>query len=291
MKKSYTFGQTLWFTLSALLLVTACIGEDMSSCAQYSVVTKVVDEEGNQIPTSSVRTLKAYLFLNGKFSEVLTSDANGRFNIAFESNTAASLVVLGATDSDCVAFHAPQKGEDIGNISLELTGNKEGSADTKSRVYYGRYDYAAQDRATNQSILLVVKNQQARICVVVKHLQAAYGNDNNYRVSLSGFRNALTFYGKPRGELIEYTPEVRFNASNHLESDAVNTFPTQADDHVEVSVYSGGTLLLQSDEDGDGNAISLAAGDDKVLVLDCSQPGMQIQVVSWGEYTQEIIMP
>lgn len=287
MMNRYVFRHPLWIALLLLLSVVSCIFDDMSHCAQYTIAAKIVDTQGNQIPPSSVNCLKAYLFINDKFSRVVYSDADGRFNVAFGDTPSASLVVLGATDAECVVLYSPTVGEDISNISLELA---EG-ADAEAQVYYGRYDYKSDGQPSTQTITLVVQNQQAHLRVIVKNPQQSYGNGDDFHIRLSGFRKSLSFQGETKGDIIEYTPKVWFNSNNHLESETVSTLPTQANDRIEVAMYKDAELILQSDKDENGNAISLAAGDDKVLILDCSQPDMFIRVTTWEEYVQEVIMP
>ena len=285
--------QLLLLSLLALLAVS-CIGESFESCVQYAVTAKPVDPNGNQLPDSVLGHLKAYLFLDGKFDHTVTAEPDGRFLISFDKNGSASLVGVGLSSVDSAEVHTPQYGDDIASLSVSVLKDSVTNGYTlPSRIFYGNYKYAAASSRAESSVdtTFVMSNQKASIHVVVKQLTDFFGESSNYQIVLSGFRSSMSYSGEPTGDLIEYRPSASFNSLKYFVSEAVNVFPLKSGDTVAVSIYRGSTLIWYSEKTETGNAITISAGDDKAIIVDCGRKDLTLSVMAWNDFLQKIVFP
>ena len=277
-----------------LLLFASCIDEDNSNCVQYSVTPSAVDSTGKAIPAVVKGNLQAYLFINGKFDRIVTSEVDGSFKVSYDGKAGtASLVTIGKTSADSVNVHNPIEGEDIGNMAISvLIDPKSGGYTLPSSLYYGRYDYDSQQaRSKPVDTTLVMVNKPIILRVVVKSLKETFGDYSDYSVVISGFRTTMTFSGEITGDPIEYTPEYVYNSSNQLVTDPIRALPTKKGDYVTVSVYRGNNSIWSTALDENGNYVRLKSGEDKVLIVDCGRKTIFMTVKAWDQYTQEIVIP
>jgi hypothetical protein len=183
---------------------------------------------------------------------------------------------------------APAVGDNIDNVSVKLSPVSRAAvsgAFSPTYLFYGRFDYTSANKGSASLASISLYNQHARLHVVVNNLQARYGT-GNYTLKLEGFRNGITFTGKVSGDSVVYTPGGSFDGSGNYVSEAVSTLPTMTGEYVTLTVYKDGNQLMQSGTDSGGNKVTLAAEDDKALVVDASSGGITLQVVPWSDYIQ-----
>jgi hypothetical protein len=290
MRYRTTLPFCLLFMLPALLVVS-CIDENNSNCVQYAVTTQLVDKAGAVLPDSTVGNVKAYLFLNNKFDRIVTAESSGKYLISFDGNAKATLVAFGNMNSDSVNIHTPNEGDDISTVSVGLlaTRSSANSLSTPTYLFYGQFNYASTSSGSTTTALLPMYNQHARVHVVVRHLFSKYGT-GNYQIVLQGFRDAITFDGTITGDSVTYTPTITFDKDENYTSDGVNTLPTKDGEYVTVSMYKDGQMLWQTSTDSDGSIITVAAQDDKCMVIDVQRMDIVLQVMPWSEYQQSTVI-
>ncbi|WP_036878272.1 FimB/Mfa2 family fimbrial subunit [Xylanibacter oryzae] len=288
----YAFKYLILVAVTILLQVS-CIDENNDNCVQCSVVTSPKDSIGRILPDSVKGNMQAYLFINGKFDRIVTSDADGSYKISYDSGAgSATLVTIGSSSKDSAIVYTPKYGDDISKMSYSVLKDKtDGGYTLPSSLYYGRYDCTMTRGGTTVDTTIVLSNQPAILRVVIKQLKESFGNYDDYKVVLSGFRSNLTFSGEVTGDSIIYTPPAHFNDNNEFVTAPVRTFPTKKGEYVTVSIYRGDKLIQTLDRDINGKKLSVGAGSDVVLVLDCFRNDMTMTVMPWKDYIQDVVIP
>jgi len=274
------FYQLLAVMMSALLGLASCINEDDSQCVQYTIMTKVVDSNGNTLSDTVAGRLHAYLFLDGKYDHTVTAEPDERFLLSFDGSKKASLIIVGSkTGGTNIA--PPYEGEDIDSVMVH-TSSPEG-------VYYGQFDYTSQNHDSISSVTVKLVEMHAVLRVAVRELHEYYGN-GNFSVKLSGLRNSLSYDGAVTGDSITYSPTSSFISDEVLLTDSVNTLPTATNETVTIGIYKNGEQIWRSNEDNTGKTITLNAGDNKVVTIDCGYQTFGFTVLSWNSFLQSVIM-
>lgn len=130
---------------------------------------------------------------------------------------------------------------------------------------------------------------RAHVHVLVKDLNAVFGNSGTYSVKLSGLHSSFTFAGTSDGDSITATPTVMFLENGDLLSSKVSTWPTKKGESVTLTILKDGNPIWTSNLDSNGKPVALSAGDDKVFMVDCSQIKLNITVLAWSKYSQNQI--
>ena len=263
-------------------------GGEQPTTVQYTLTTQYVDKDGHALSNKIVNGVDAFLFVNNLFYQSVSPGTDGKYVVSFDSGDQASLVVLGNVANDSLQVVAPAVGDNIDNVSVKLspvTRSAVSGAFSPTYLFYGRFDYTSANKGSASLASISLYNQHARLHVVVNNLQARYGT-GNYTLKLEGFRNGITFTGKVSGDSVVYTPGGSFDGSGNYVSEAVSTLPTMTGEYVTLTVYKDGNQLMRSGTDSGGNKVTLAAEDDKALVVNASGGGITLQVVPWADYIQ-----
>jgi len=264
----------------ASLCLSSCSKGDDSQCVQYVIIPKLVDSNGKALPDTIAESLCAYLFLNGKFDHIVTTESNGHFLLSFDGSKKASLVIVGSSINGTNVAQ-PSFGEDIDSVMVNTS--------SPENLYYGQFDYISQVHDSIKSVEVKLVNMRATIRVAVRGLHKYYGN-GNFSVKLSGLHNALTYDGRITGDSVAYTPNVSFINDEQLLTDSVNTLPTAQNEAVNIGIYKNGTIIWQSSEDSSGNTIKLNPGDNNVVTIDCGYRIFGFTVLSWNKFLQNVDM-
>ena len=290
--------------LPLLSLLASCINDDYSDCVQCSVIVSQTDSIGNALTAKVKGNMMAYLFIDGKFDRVVTSDPDSSYKISYDGrNGNASLVAIGSSDKDSAQIFTPAVGSDMNSISVSVKRDPiTGEYILPSSLYYGTYAISSQSAGMSAVYgNIVMKKKPATVHVVIRQLKEFFG-DRNYKVVLSGFRSTMTFAGQITGDSIEYSPSAVFDTSNQLVTSSINTFPTMQNEYVTVSVFSNPDgsgksrssmtqLIWSINRDSYGNRVTLNSGDDKVIIVDCSSTQLILNVMPWSEYLQHVVIP
>ncbi|WP_237072221.1 FimB/Mfa2 family fimbrial subunit [Prevotella herbatica] len=291
--------------LPLLSLLASCINDDYSNCVQYSLIVSQTDSVGNALGEAVKGNMMAYLFIDGKFDRIVTSDPDGSYKISYDGRLGnASLVAIGSSNKDSAQVFTPAVGTDMNSMSVSVKRDSvTGEYLLPSSLYYGTYDISSQAAGSGAVYgNIVMKNKPARLHVVIRQLKQYFG-DRDYRVELSGFRSKMTYSGKITGDSIVYSPSSSFEGSDQLVTNPINTFPTQDGEYLTVSVYgdtpeSAGksraldkTFIWDTNRDIDGKLVTLNSGDDKVIIVDCSSRKLVLTVMPWAVYTQHVVIP
>ena len=290
--------------LPLLSLLASCINDDYSDCVQCSVIVSQTDSIGNALTAKVKGNMMAYLFIDGKFDRIVTSDPDSSYKISYDGrNGNASLVAIGSSDKDSAQIFTPAVGSDMNSISVSVKRDPlTGEYILPSSLYYGTYAISSQ--AAGVSTVygnIIMKKKPATVHVVIRQLKEYFG-DRDYKVVLSGFRSTMTFAGQITGDSIEYSPSAVFDTSNQLVTSSINTFPTMQNEYVTVSVFSNPDgsaksrssmtqLIWSTNRDSYGNRVTLNSGDDKVIIVDCSSKQLILKVMPWSEYLQHVVIP
>jgi hypothetical protein len=272
------------FTMTVVLCLPSCINENDSMCVQFDVGHQLVDTAGAVLPDSLIGRLKAYLYLDGKFSNIVTSSSDGRFQISFYKNSTASLVLIASPRKDSIDINEPKVGDDIDNYALSVN-----SISGFDDFYYGRFDYTPNSSNSQWQTVTNLTNMRAHVHVLVKDLNTVFGNEGTYSVKLSGLHSSITFAGTADGDSITATPAVTFLINGDLLSDKVSAWPTKNGESVTLAILKDGNPIWVSNLDSSGKPVKLYAGDDKVFLVDCSQMKLNITVLTWSKYSQNLI--
>jgi hypothetical protein len=277
-------------SITLLLLLTAsCIDESHIGCVQYAIATQLVDTKGNPMGESVSEPTLAYLFLNDKFDHVVTSESDGRYLISFDENSKASLVVFGNMNTDSFRICTPNVGDDISETSVNLipkTRVSELQDIYTAHLYYGRYDYTADSAGSTKVVLLPLLDRQVKLHVVVQGLRETYG-EGDYKIVLEGLHNAVAFDGTVIGDSVSYHPTASFANNGDLVSETLRTLPTKTGEAVMLSIYKGDSELWHSSLDSDGKQITLAGGEDKVVVINVARREFSMVVEPWSDYLNQ----
>ena len=290
--------------LPLLSLLASCINDDYSDCVQCSVSVSRIDSIGNALVTEVKGNMMAYLFIDGKFDRIVTSDPDSSYKVSYDGrNGNASLVAIGSSDKDSAQIFTPAVGSDMNSISVSVKRDPiTGEYILPSSLYYGTYAISSQSAGMSAVYgNIVMKKKPATVHVVIRQLKEFFG-DRNYKVVLSGFRSTMTFAGQITGDSIEYSPSANFDAANELVTSSINTFPTMQNEYVTVSVFSNpdnsaksrsslSQLIWSTNRDNHGNRVTLNSGDDKVIIVDCSSKQLILNVMPWSEYLQHVVIP
>ena len=290
--------------LPLLSLLASCINDDYSNCVQYSLTVSQTDSIGNALTAEVKGNMMAYLFIDGKFDRIVTSDPDSSYKVSYDGrNGNASLVAIGSSDKDSAQIFTPAVGSDMNSISVSVKRDPiTGEYILPSSLYYGTYAISSQSAGMSAVYgNIVMKKKPATVHVVIRQLKEFFG-DRNYKVVLSGFRSTMTFAGQITGDSIEYSPSAVFDTSNQLVTSSINTFPTMQNEYVTVSVFSNPDgsgksrssmtqLIWSTNRDSYGNRVTLNSGDDKVIIVDCSSKQLILNVMPWSEYLQHVVIP
>ena len=290
--------------LPLLSLLASCINDDYSNCVQYSLSVSQTDSVGNALAAEVKGNMMAYLFIDGKFDRIVTSDPDSSYKVSYDGrNGNASLVAIGSSDKDSAQIFTPAVGSDMNSISVSVKRDPiTGEYILPSSLYYGTYAISSQSAGMSAVYgNIVMKKKPATVHVVIRQLKEFFG-DRNYKVVLSGFRSTMTFAGQITGDSIEYSPSAVFDTSNQLVTSSINTFPTMQNEYVTVSVFSNPDgsgksrssmtqLIWSINRDSYGNRVTLNSGDDKVIIVDCSSKQLILNVMPWSEYLQHVVIP
>ena len=290
--------------LPLLSLLASCINDDYSDCVQCSVIVSQTDSIGNALTAKVKGNMMAYLFIDGKFDRIVTSDPDSSYKVSYDGrNGNASLVAIGSSDKDSAQIFTPAVGSDMNSISVSVKRDPiTGEYILPSSLYYGTYAISSQSAGMSAVYgNIVMKKKPATVHVVIRQLKEFFG-DRNYKVVLSGFRSTMTFAGQITGDSIKYSPSANFDAANQLVTGSINTFPTMQNEYVTVSVFSNPDgsgksrssmtqLIWSINRDSYGNRVTLNSGDDKVIIVDCSSKQLILNVMPWSEYLQHVVIP
>ena len=109
------------FAVTAAWCLPSCINENDSMCVQFDVGHQLVDTTGTVLPDSLTGRLKAYLYLDSKFSNIVTASSDGRFQISFYKNSAASLVLIASPKNiGNIELTEPKVGDNINDYALSV---------------------------------------------------------------------------------------------------------------------------------------------------------------------------
>lgn len=273
------------FVMTTALCLSSCIYENDSMCVQFNVAHQLVDTAGTVLPDSLTEGLKAYLYIDGKFSHIITTSNDGRFEISFYKNATVSLVLMAfPQNTGNTGLKEPEVGDSIENHALNIS-----SVSDFESFYYGRFNYTPNSSKEIERPLISLNNMRARVHVWVKKLNAMFGDKGKYTVELSGLHSSFTFAGNTDGDWIIATPAVKFIDNGDILSDKVNTWPTKEGESITLSILRDGNTIWKSNLDSTGKPVTLSAGDDKVFMVDCSQMNTGITVLPWSKYSQNLI--
>ena len=291
--------------LPLLSLLASCINDDYSNCVQCSLIVSQTDSVGKALGEDVKGNMMAYLFIDGKFDRIVTSDPDGSYKISYDGKLGnASLVAIGSSNKDSAQVFTPAVGTDMNSMSVSVKRDSvTGEYLLPSSLYYGTYAISSQTAGSGAVYgNIVMKNKPARLHVVIRQLKQYFG-DRDYRVELSGFRSKMTYSGKIMGDSIVYSPSSSFEGLDQLVTKPINTFPTKEGEYLTVSVYgdapvTGGksralakSLIWDTNRDIDGKLVTLNSGDDKVVIVDCSSRDLVLRVMPWSEYIQHVVIP
>lgn len=285
---------SLLLLCAAIVLPAACgIVEDGSMCVQYAVVPKPVTKAGEALPDTLTGGMKAYLFIDGRFSRTVEPERDGRYLVSFDGRGKASVVFFAARKADTTTVRTPAEGERMEAAAVKAGGLARAGAqaqDSLSGIYYGRYDYESAAGDGNIQISVPVSNRCARIRVVLKRVAEYYGKADGYTLSISGLRGSLTYDGTVTGDSVVYNPPATFDAEGRLCTAPLTVLPNATGEHVTLTLYKDGRILWQSGVDQDRKPVTLNAGDDVVMIADVERNDMFIQVMTWQQYKQDTVI-
>jgi len=168
-----------------VLPLSSCVnGSGVDCVLSTSVIPQLLDSSGTILSDSLLDNAKAYLYLNSKFSQIVTADSLGRYDIDFSESDKTTLVVFGNMNSDSVNVSTPNKDDDISNTSLSLLSSTKGiSYACPSNLFYGEYEFTSSDSKGSEKVVLDMYNKRATLRIAINNLQKYYGEGSN---SLSG---------------------------------------------------------------------------------------------------------
>src|SRR5574344_2950409 len=263
---------------------------------EYHVSPKIVDVSGSSSFISQLQSLKAYLFIDGIFSQIVTAGQDGKYSFQVSSSFSGSaqVVAIGTSSTDSLQMDTPVAGDSISRLYFGVRQTRDGVP--PYLLYYGKYQgrtvtTRAADLITLQvDTTLTMSARNVTLHLIIQHITDFISDASSCRVVVSGFRNKISFEGLVCGDSVSYTPVMTFDsASNHV-STPILTLPTMTGDRVKVSVYDHDELVWYTDTDDDGNAVTLQGGDNKALVINCRRSTITMHPVPWGEYAQYITM-
>jgi len=288
-KRTGNIFKMLSIALLSVTWLTSCIYETDSNCMLYTIKPCLEDNSGAQRNDTAVKRIVAYLFTRSKFEREVEAQSNGDFIVSFDKNVNTALLLWGYPSTDSLMVNIPKVDESINDVSLSLLSSMGNTV--PDGLYYGRYDYkpSAQKPAGNE-ISVAMHTERAAVHVVVENLTEMYGSGGSYGIEISGFRNFVAFNDTIGGDSVTYNPKASFDTKNNLCSDAVYTLPTKIGEGVTVTIYRNDKLIWQSAKDSDGNAATLASGDNKALVVDVEKRGVGFQIMSWNDYVVSTVI-
>lgn len=279
---------------AAIVLPAACgIVEDGSMCVQYAVVPKPVTKTGQVLSDTLTAGMKAYLFIDGRFSRTVEPERDGRYLISFDGTAKASLVFFAATKADTATVRTPAEGERMEAAAVKAGGLTRAGVqgqDSLSGIYYGRYDYSSPTGSADLQVAVPVSNRCARIRVVIKRIVEYYGKGGGYTLSITGLRGSLNYDGTVTGDSVTYTPSAAFDAEGKLCTAPLKVLPNAMGEHLTLTLYKDGKMLWQSGVDQNRKPVTLSAGDDVVMIADVERNDMLIQVMTWQQYKQDTVI-
>lgn len=301
MRKLHRILNPMLFVL-LLFTVSDCI-TDNGSCGEYKVGIRMTNKSGVLLPDSIVNTIRMYMFVGGKYSYEVQMESGNNCFVSFDNSQPMQLVAIGAGANDSMSLVPPVVGDNINSICVRLQpiANKIAKINnaktryladkraTSCYLFYGDFNYNSNDTVKDSAKqTLTVINKNARIHIVVNNLLTMIG-EGKYSVRLDGFRNAMAFDGTIKGDNISYQPEGGFDSNGKFITDVINAFPTLPTDVVIFTLYKDGNRIFSTSKDASGNTIKLNPGDDKAIVVDFGNNGMNIKVIPWNEENNKII--
>ena len=224
-----------------------------------------------------VRHMKAYLFIDGRFSRTVEPERDGRYLISFDGTAKASLVFFAATKADTATVRTPAEGERMEAAAVKAGGLTRAGVqgqDSLSGIYYGRYDYSSPTGSADLQVAVPVSNRCARIRVVIKRIVEYYGKGGGYTLSITGLRGSLNYDGTVTGDSVTYTPSAAFDAEGKLCTAPLKVLPNATGEHLTLTLYKDGKMLWQSGVDQNRKPVTLSAGDDVVMIADVERNDM-----------------
>jgi hypothetical protein len=270
-------------------LLSSCIYDGDAGCMQYIIKPVIESKGGVQQNDTTVKIIKAYLFRDGKYEREVEPESNGSFIVDFTKGQNSSLSLFGYPSADSLNEITPKTDDAIASSAVTLsalTGN------TAPRgLYYGRFDYTqSTPAAKGKEISVAMLRERASVHVVVENLTEMYSSGGDYRIELSGLRNAASYDGTIGGDSVTYVPDAAVDNKNNLCSKAECTLPTKQGEGVTVTIYRNNSLIWQSSKDAQGNEATLLSGDDKALIVDIERRNAGFQVMQWSDYVVSTVI-
>ncbi len=271
------------------VLLSSCIYDGDTGCMQYIIKPVLESKGGVQQNDTTMKIIKAYLFRDSKYEREVKPESNGSFIVDFTKGQNSSLSLFGYPSADSLNEIIPKTGDAIASSAVTLsalTGN------TAPRgFYYGRFDYTqSTPAATGKEISVAMLRERASVHVVVENLTEMYGSGGDYRIELSGLRNAASYDGTTGGDSVTYVPDAAVDNKDNLCSKAECTLPTKQGEGVTVTIYRDGSLIWQSSKDAQGNEATLLSGDNKALIVDIERRNVGFMVMQWSDYVVSTII-
>jgi len=296
--KKYTF---ILFSLMPLL-ISSCIYEDRSDCAQATFIVDAVDTLGHELPSTVVSTQYVYFFEDNKFVREIPLDESGKYLLTYKGKSNVTLVAWGNLSSDSINVPSLAVGEDISALSLSLNQNSEGYSTGAPDLYSGVKDSLTESLSggQNQVIELQMKSRVATLKVTANNLQKIFGTSSatvssqasvrasdDYYIEVRSPYNQLSFSGEPQGDPQIYLPNSSFNSSDSFSTNAFHIIPG-GKEPLELFIFKGNTELFSTTTDSSGLPLILKAGESKKIEITFTKLNVVVQILPWTTVSQDV---
>lgn len=275
------------------LLCWSCIGEDMSACAEYSVLVKVFDADGNDLTGSDrITSVDMYLFDQQGFVRVIPSGSQGSFLLGEEKNKELTLIAWGNLNPDSVSVPVILPGSSLEDTRLHAFQLSGINARTVSDLFYSKLHISPiQTRGLEQrSDTIVLNSVSTGMTVQTSGLQQWLGfPSDSCRIVIENAGGSLNFLGIFTGETVTYEPVVSQDVGGDLNTALFRILPTGNSQNLTLSLYNGSTKVFSVASDSEGDPIVAPAGRIVRLFIHFEYASVKVVVTvsPWDETKQD----
>lgn len=272
----------LFSLLLFVLLLQGCVTEE--SCYRGMLGDGLrptfLNSDGTVATDSMARIAGVYKFVNGQFAGALEPISDSTYALPINDCDNIEVVALATHISDDFNMETANSDTKLSDVWASLMSTTQGNLQIYSgRVWYGRWAYPSGEHLKGV-VTLPMTNHAARVTVVVDNLKRCYG-EGTYAVKVSGFCRSIAYDGSVRGEAIDYRPKVVIS-DDRLTASAVCSLPASAKG-ITVEVTRDRQPVLTAVATGDGQPITLQAGEDKIVKIDAITATTTISVSNWHD--------
>lgn len=276
--------------------MSGCIRDDKSNCTLYTVLVKVKDTNGSELPFSVLDSTKVYLFDDDGLSRIFKVDQSQKFKFGHVTDGNLSLTAWGNIYNDKISVVSIVKNWYKDNLMVHL--KQEGKYTVSPpEIFYSSYnrdengEYNLRNAGIrNDTIELYLSRVPMIMTITSIRPDFRFGPDTTgYRYEVAGPYNQINTYCKFSGDSSLYMPKAGFDSYKKFVSEPFTLLPPEENGCVTIRIYRRENLLYSTNVDTHGNPLRAASGERLNVVIDFRKINIEVnlKITDWNVVSQE----